>query len=210
MIALRMGSDVVRDGGAMHRHLCRAAALMAALITLASVFSGCGPGAMDKGEAAPDKGKKSALAELVTGKEEPKLPPGAEDFVGREFAGIDLEVTASEASEVYLKPEGGGAGLRSAMVLKKAVFTVRTEGGHTTELEGENAVIDPFDKTVVFDRGATVNGPWDNILACDRLTWRYTKDALEADRGFTLKNGHGITNGVSCKTDIRFRQIRLE
>lgn len=186
----------------------KAALLIAALIALVPVSSGCKP---DVREKAGDEVKKSPITALIARKEEPpKLPPEAEEIVRREFGGLDLDVSASGAEGVYLGPDGKGADFRDAMVLKHPVFTARTTGGHTTELTGENAVIDPVNKVVVFDKGATVTGPWDNVLECDRLTWHYTRDELEADKGFTLTNGHGITNGGSCRTDIWFRRIRVD
>jgi len=176
----------------------KAVLALTAVAVLVAATTGCKPG---------DDQKQSIVSRVAALKKEepPKLPTGAQGLVDREFLGMGVEVNASSADGA-----GSGADGTGPMVLNDAEVRATGLDGKVTVIRSATARIDPEGKKVVFEGGVVAEGPHDNKLMGGHMVWYYELGELEAVDGFTLANGHGITNGDRCRTDIGFRHVQVE
>lgn len=160
------------------------------------------PGCKGKAKSATD-----AVVSAVKPEEKKPLDPVVEKFIHSEFAGIKVEVTADRSGQ---PGSGTEPSFDRPVYLDNPVFKTCCETGGVTEITGCSAYIDPVRKCVVFGKGATVSGPWENVLSCDTLTWYYTREALVANCAFTLSNGRGVVEGNKFSSDVWFKNVMVD
>jgi len=129
------------------------------------------------------------------------LPEGLE-FVGEEFEGMDLDVTADVVTVYHGDSSGSG---RTVELAKPVIIAmIDRKDKKFTRITADYAVVHPSGKQMDFSRNVHVDGPSGEVIDSNTLSWHYSQDYMVVEGPFTLEDGSGIIGGRWLKTDIAF------